>query len=110
VGLTLAPGRAAPAAASAESAPRRGGPPGGDFRKVKIAPSPIPESLHFFGSGLMGKQPLGDVALFLATSIETKLANPWTAEEQSSRRLRRLVRRRVENKIASASSATELVC
>jgi hypothetical protein len=29
---------------------------------------PIPESLHFFGSGLMGRQPLGDVALFLATS------------------------------------------
>ena len=29
---------------------------------------PIPESLHFFGSGLMGRQPLGDVALFLVTS------------------------------------------
>jgi hypothetical protein len=41
-----------------------------DFWKVKMTQSPIPESLHFFGSGLMGRQPLGDVALFLATSIE----------------------------------------
>ena len=41
-------------AASAESVPRRGRPLEGGFRKVKITPSPIPECLHFFGSGLMG--------------------------------------------------------
>src|SRR5262245_2553372 len=45
----------------------------GDFRKVRITQSPIPESLHFFGSGLMGKQPLGDVALFLFTSCRVQI-------------------------------------
>ena len=51
--------------APAETIPRRG-----DFWKVKITPEAFPECLYFFGSGLMGGQPLGDEALFLATSSE----------------------------------------